>query len=86
MSDQLQEKLNEVIEKYVAFMFERLVSVEGENTDYDILSATISEDGWHLLLEARRLPGRMFEFEHKTGVNRVTVSTYVKAHQFHTEL
>lgn len=81
-----QFALNNIVAKCASYTFRHLLEFEPGVTEYDVIHKDLKEDGsWRVVLTTPRMPGRMFDFSHRSGNTPVNVSTYIKAHSFFTE-
>lgn len=81
-----EHKLEELLEKCRAFMFEYFMRVEG--FDYDILRAWTDGDNWTIVFlpNAEGLEDRMIMFNKEKDEPKVQVSTFIEERSFHTVL
>jgi hypothetical protein len=86
--DEMPAPLREIVLGCAGYLFQEMLT-KTDILDYDILSATMSREDhkdWHVILSAHAMPASLFEFNSKKDENRVTISTYIKAHTFFAQL
>jgi len=77
--------MDEIVYKCAAYMFSMLVTEPGK-PDYDVITAIQNDEGWRVVLRTDVMPARIYEFTRKNDKKNTTISTYINAHTFYTEL